>query len=105
MVPEGNTAIKGPTISQTRSLYAELGIVLIVDGKLGAIWKLNVKHWRIRDNHQGLMNPSSDPSSLGVNGIKIMNGYIYHSNTRAGTFNRIHINADGVPVGPVTEAR
>ncbi|MCJ1323292.1 hypothetical protein MMC15_008647 [Xylographa vitiligo] len=48
---------------------------------------------------ESLMNASPDPSFLGVNGIKISNGFFYFTNTQAGTFSRIPINAKGAATG------
>ncbi|MCJ1419249.1 hypothetical protein MMC32_005602 [Xylographa parallela] len=76
------------------------GILLVADSKLGAIWSVNVKtklcEILIQDS---LMNASSDPSSLGVNGIKVFNGFLYFTNTQAGTFSRVPINANGIAIG------
>ncbi|MCJ1431035.1 hypothetical protein MMC27_000385 [Xylographa pallens] len=75
-------------------------ILLVADSKLGAIWSVNVRtkacEILIQDS---LMNASSDPSSLGVNGIKVFNGFLYFTNTQAGTFNRVPIKADGTAIG------
>ncbi|MCJ1401532.1 hypothetical protein MMC11_004747 [Xylographa trunciseda] len=74
--------------------------LLVADSKLGAVWKVDVKtkvcEVVIKDP---LMNASSDPSSLGVNGIKIFDGFLYFTNTQAGTFSRIPIHADGTAAG------
>ncbi|MCJ1396358.1 hypothetical protein MMC18_009248 [Xylographa bjoerkii] len=76
-------------------------VLLVADSKLRAVWKVNVKTKAceivIKDP---LMDPSSSPGSLGVNGVKVFNGFLYFTNTQAGTFSRIPINADGTPTGP-----
>lgn len=43
--------------------------------------------------------PSSAPTNLGVNGIKIWDSYLYWTNTAVGSLNRIQIRSDGTPVG------
>lgn len=67
--------------------------ILIADCKLGVIFKLNVKSEAyeivIKDP---LMTAGPRLSSLGVNGIKILDGFLYFTNTQAGTFNRIPID-------------
>ena len=82
------------------ALNQHKSILLVADSKLGAIWSVNVKtrtcEILIQDS---LMNASADPSSLGVNGIKIFNGFLFFTNTQAGTFSRVSIDANGAAIG------
>ena len=76
--------------------------VLISDSRLGGIWKLDLNTLAyevvIKDP---LMDPTANPSFLGVNGIKVYNHDLYFTNTQAGTLNRVPIDlANGSAIGP-----
>ena len=75
-------------------------ILPVADSKLGAVWSVNVNTKACEILIQeSLMNASPDPSSLGVNRIKIFDRFLFFTNTQAGTFSRVPINANGAPTG------
>ena len=80
------------------ALDKDQNTTLIADSQAGAVWKLNV--WT-REYEVIIKDPLMDPGSfIGVNGIKIQNGYLYFTNSAAGSLNRVPINADGTAKAP-----
>ncbi|KAK0718485.1 hypothetical protein B0T26DRAFT_713436 [Lasiosphaeria miniovina] len=80
------------------------GVVLAAESVAGQILRINTATGRIdvaiADTQLG---PSSDPAivPLGVNGIKVSNGYLYFTNSGLGFFGRIKITASGERAGQV----
>jgi hypothetical protein len=84
------------------TLNAEAGIILVTDSTNGVIYSLDVNTGcnRIVIDDPVLKYPANSSVTLGVNGIETRNGYLYFTNTGAGTFGRIPIDVDGVQTGP-----
>ncbi|CAN9118779.1 unnamed protein product [Alternaria alternata] len=85
------------------TLDREQGTVLISDSVLGLVWRLNVwtgKYDVVLEDET--MKPAEDTLLvLGINGIKIFNGYLYYINALKGFFCRVEINTStGEAVGP-----
>lgn len=83
------------TLSETSILVADVynGWVYRVDTRTGAY---NVAINDEKMKFDAVPNPATN---LGVNGIKIKDGYLYWTNTSAGTLNRIRITNKGTAVG------
>ncbi|KJZ77924.1 hypothetical protein HIM_02561 [Hirsutella minnesotensis 3608] len=74
-------------------------IVLISDSALGLIWRLEIKSGKTKVAVRlSEMAPYPDsPLQIGVNGIKVVDGYLYFSHTFAGTLYRVPIDPQGYP--------
>ena len=87
------------TLSGMASLPAKPHIVLGFDAKGGRVMRINT-HTRRVDVAFG--DPSMEPSpnfTIGVNGARIRDDFIYFTNSGQGTFARIPIDQDGNKVG------
>lgn len=81
------------------------GTVLVADSLYGTVWSVNV---RTGDSFIAIndtsMAPQADLSgglALGVNGISVVNGYLYYDNSNTMNFYRIPINtSSGSAIGP-----
>jgi hypothetical protein len=76
-------------------------IYLITDAVKGQIWNLNITSGEYSiDLSQSMMLPASSSSTrIGVNGVKVKNGYIYFTSTTKGIFGRIPVNKKAVQTG------
>jgi hypothetical protein len=83
------------TLSNTSVLAADSynGWVYRVDTQTGH-YMVAVNDTKMKFN--SIPNP---PINIGVNGIKIHDGYLYWTNTAVGSLNRIRITDKGVPLG------
>ncbi|KAJ5894873.1 hypothetical protein N7495_006564 [Penicillium taxi] len=83
------------TLSDTAILAGDAynGWVYYIDTTTGAY------HIAVNDEKMKFDSIPNPPTNLGVNGIKVHNGYLYWSNTAVGTLNRIQISESGVPSG------
>ncbi|KAG4432311.1 hypothetical protein IFR05_012218 [Cadophora sp. M221] len=84
-------------------LSREKGMILIADSDVGAVWKLNVKDGKYEIAVQvDEMKPPPPPGlPMGINGIKIRDGYLYWTNTGEKTFCRVQITDDATAIGDV----
>ncbi|CAI7657759.1 unnamed protein product [Penicillium glandicola] len=83
------------TLSETAILVADVynGWVYRVDTQTG-IYEMVINDAKMK------FDIVADPATnLGVNGLKIWDGYLYWTNTAAGTLNRIPITAKGLAAG------
>lgn len=90
------------TLNGMWTLDAEAGLILATDSTNGVIYRLDVNTGdnEIVIDDPVLKIPANAAVSLGPNGIEVRDGYLYATNTAAGTFNRIPIDAKGVQTGP-----
>jgi hypothetical protein len=84
-------------------LSKEDGAILIADSTVGVVWKVNVNDGKVEkivDVDE--MKPPAPPGlPLGINGIKIRDGYLYWSNTGLQLFSRVKIDGQGKATSPV----
>ncbi|CAI7639825.1 unnamed protein product [Penicillium viridicatum] len=94
-IPTSDYLNGATTLSETSILVADVynGWVYRVDTRTGA-YNIAINDEKMK--FESVPNPASN---LGVNGIKIKDGYLYWTNTAAGTLNRIRITNKGAPVG------
>ncbi|KAJ9493045.1 hypothetical protein VN97_g226 [Penicillium thymicola] len=94
-IPTSDYLNGATTLSETLILVADVynGWVYRVDTRTGAY---NIA---INDDKMKFDTVPIPVTNLGVNGIKIKDGYLYWTNTAAGTLNRIRITKQGVAVG------
>lgn len=90
------------TLNGMWTLDADAGLILAADSTNGVIYRLDVNTGEnaIVIDDPVLKIPDNATVSLGPNGIEVRKGYLYATNTAAGTFNRIPIDSKGVQTGP-----
>lgn len=79
----------------------ESHLVLIADSPKGAVWKVNILtgDYAVALNDTTMMPAKGQSLPLGVNGLKLVNGYVYYSSTTRMEFCRVKVNADATPAG------
>jgi sugar lactone lactonase YvrE len=84
-------------------LSKEAGTILIADSVNGIVWKVNVNDGKVEKVIElDEMKPPPPPAlQIGINGIKVRDGYLYWSNTVKMLFCRIKIDEEGKPTGSV----
>jgi hypothetical protein len=83
------------------TLSASAGLVLIADSLNGVVYRLNVNtgaYSIVIDDARMKYLPGSI-TNLGINGVKIRDGYLYWTNTGNPIFSRIPISSTGTPTG------
>ncbi|CZR67027.1 uncharacterized protein PAC_16926 [Phialocephala subalpina] len=86
------------------TLNAAAGLVLVADSYNGWVYRLDVNTGNysvVIDDPKMKYLPGS-LTNLGINGIKIRDGYLYWTNTGSPDFSRIQINSLGEPLGNST---
>ncbi|KAK7712474.1 hypothetical protein SLS64_004858 [Diaporthe eres] len=85
------------------SLPQNPAVVLIADSRVGAVWRVNTTDGDVAIAYQGdlLLPPENATVPIGINGLKISNGYVYFTNTAKNLFARIAVTDDGVIHGEV----
>lgn len=85
------------------SLPQDPAVVLIADSRVGAVWRVNTTDGNVAIAYQGdvLLPPENATVPIGINGLKISNGYVYFTNTAKNLFARIAVTDDGVIHGEV----
>lgn len=85
------------------SLPENPDIVLIADSRVGAVWRVNTTDGNVAMAYQGdlLLPPENATVPIGINGLKVSNGYVYFTNTAKNLFARIAVTDDGVVHGEV----
>lgn len=85
------------------SLPQNPSVVLIADSRVGAVWRVNTTDGNVAMAYQGdlLLPPENATVPIGINGLKISNGYVYFTNTAKNLFARIAVTDDGVMHGEV----
>jgi hypothetical protein len=79
--------------------------LLISDVNGGLIWSLDIEtgNYKVAINDTFTALYSSPPfSASGVDGVHVRGDAAYFTNFGSGTFNKVLINEDGTPAGPVT---
>lgn len=85
------------------SLPQNPSVVLIADSRVGAVWRVNTTDGNVAMAYQGdlLLPPENATVPIGINGLKISNGYVYFTSTAKNLFARIAVTDDGVMHGEV----
>lgn len=85
------------------SLPHNPAVVLIADSRVGAVWRVNTTDGNVAMAYQGdlLLPPDNATVPIGINGLKVSNGYVYFTNTAKSLFGRIAVTDDGVMHGEV----
>lgn len=78
-------------------------LILVADAYNGWVYRVNTSTgaYSVAVNEESMKFDSipNPPTNIGVNGIKLLDDYLYWSNTAVGTLNRIRITAKGAPIG------
>ncbi|KAK7537066.1 uncharacterized protein J3D65DRAFT_364669 [Phyllosticta citribraziliensis] len=85
------------------TLNPKSGILLVADSVNGVVWRVGAdtgdRVVALRDETMTPFGNSSTP--IGVNGIKVKNGYVYYSNTNKQLLCRVAVDTDsGMATGP-----
>lgn len=85
------------------ALTSDPTIVLACDSRLGAIWKIDTKTGNVTQPILStlLQAPINATIPIGINGLKIFDGYVYFTDTEAFTYGRIPISAAGEQAGDI----
>lgn len=86
-------------------LSAEDQTLLVGDVNGGVIYRLDIKtgyYKVVINNTYTNLYPSPPLSPSGVDGLHVRGSTLYFTNFGNGTFNKMPINRDGTPAGPVT---
>jgi hypothetical protein len=83
------------------SFTKESHLVLIADSPKGVAWKLNTEtgEYSIALNDTTMLPAEGQALPLGVNGLKLVDDYIYYSSTTRMQFGRVKVNQDATPAG------
>jgi hypothetical protein len=80
-------------------------VLLMADSKLGVIFRLDIKtreYSIVIDDDSMKPKPNKLKLTIGVNGLKVKNGYLYYTNTFLGSLMRVPVhNITGKALGPV----
>ncbi|KAJ5298103.1 hypothetical protein PENANT_c063G07596 [Penicillium antarcticum] len=76
-------------------------LVLIADSPKGVVWKVNTKtsNYSIALNDTTMLPAKGQALPLGVNGLKVVEDYVYYSSTTRMEFCRVKVDAEVRPVG------
>ena len=76
-------------------------LLLIADSPDGAIWRVNLRtnEYAKAIVHESML-PAPNAPPMGVNGIRVQNGFLYYASTTREEFRRVAINAYGEAIGP-----
>ena len=71
--------------------------VLVADSSLGAVWKVDVSSgkYKIVIQIPEMSPPASAKIQIGINGLHLLNGYLYWTNSETSSFNRAKVNQEG----------
>jgi hypothetical protein len=83
------------------TLSKESNMVLIADSPKGAVWKVHTKsgNYSVALNHTTMLPAKGQALPLGVNGLKVVDDYLYYSSTTRMEFCRVKVDSDGTAVG------
>lgn len=83
------------------SFTKESHLVLIADSPKGVAWKLNTQtgEYSVALNDTTMLPAAGQALPLGVNGLKLVDDYIYYSSTTRMQFGRVKVNQDATPAG------
>lgn len=106
-------ALKGPAASRIAALPEAQALngmasftkgsdlVLIADSPKGVAWKVNTKtgDYSIALNDTTMLPAEGQALPLGVNGLKVLDGYVYYSSTTRMEYCRVKVHDDATAAG------
>lgn len=92
---------KAHALNGMTSFTKESHLVLIADSPVGVVWKLNVQtgEYSVALNDTTMLPAEGQALPLGVNGLKLVDDYVYYSSTTRMQFGRVRVNSDATPAG------
>ncbi|KAH8901303.1 hypothetical protein GQ53DRAFT_850860 [Thozetella sp. PMI_491] len=78
------------------------GVALISDSRGGAIWRVDTHAGTVESVFQDA-SLASVGNNLGINGIRIFDGYLYYTTTTTGILGRMTISDDGRKLGKLEQ--
>jgi hypothetical protein len=84
------------------TLNAKDGTVLVSDSTIGVVFRVNTKsgEYEVVLDDPSFKPVPEAPLPLGINGIRILGGYVYYTNSFGETFSRVRIDDAGQARGP-----
>ncbi|KAN0098155.1 hypothetical protein V8E51_013818 [Hyaloscypha variabilis] len=84
-------------------LSKEQGTILVADSEVGVVWKVSINDGKVEKliDVDEMKSPPPPALPMGINGIKIRDGYLYWSNTGKQLFCRIKTDDEGKTSGSV----
>ena len=79
------------------------GTLLLADSVKGFVWRLNTHslQYKVVVDNELLKPVQGMTPAFGVNGIHVVDGWLYFSNTNQGLLAKVKINKDGEPLGQI----
>lgn len=92
------------SIPEAKALSAVIkygDLLLIADSPDGAIWRVNLRtnEYAKAIVHESML-PAPNAPPMGINGIRVRNGFLYYASTTRQEFWRVAINSNGEATGP-----
>ncbi|KGO68802.1 hypothetical protein PITC_076840 [Penicillium italicum] len=78
-------------------------LLLITDALKGVIWRLNITtgEYSVALSHASMLPATGQAIQVGVNGLKVLNHYVYYTSTTQEIFARIPVDGNATAVGPL----
>ncbi|KAJ5181153.1 hypothetical protein N7491_000707 [Penicillium cf. griseofulvum] len=78
-------------------------LLLISDAAKGTIWRLNTTtgEYSVALSHSSMLPAAGQAVKVGVNGLKVLNNYVYYTSTSQEVYARIPVDGNATAVGPV----
>jgi hypothetical protein len=78
-------------------------VVLISDSDLGVVWQVGVEtaNYSILLDFPEIKYLTSAPLPIGINGLRLRDGYLYWANSEQDIFCRVKVNCSGKASGAV----
>lgn len=92
---------KAHALNGMTSFTKESHLVLIADSPKGVAWKLNTQtgEYSVALNDTTMLPAEGQALPLGVNGLKLVDDYVYYSSTTRMQFGRVRVDSDASPAG------
>lgn len=77
-------------------------LLLAADSFLGAVWVIDTETGAHHSFSDPLFAPAPNGTSVGVNGARFKDGYLYFTNSVQNIYGKVRLDATGKPLGPAT---
>ncbi|KAJ5616807.1 hypothetical protein N7537_001921 [Penicillium hordei] len=78
-------------------------LLLVSDAAKGTIWRLNITTGEssVALSHASMLPAAGQAVKVGVNGLKVLNNFVYYTSTSQEVYARIPVDGNATAVGPV----